>query len=82
MGTPGSWSEGFCVVTASARTRLSRIYGSAVETLSNIMVMRPPIRSVIDAALPLYGMCVILTAARWVKSSPARCDDEPLPNEP
>ncbi len=41
----------------------------------------PPITSAIAAPLPLYGMCVRLTPAAFLKTSPARCADEPLPAE-
>jgi hypothetical protein len=41
----------------------------------------PPTSAIIAGPPPLYGTCVVFTPVRLLKSSPARCAAEPLPDE-
>ncbi|MNR42046.1 hypothetical protein D3C85_1605180 [compost metagenome] len=50
--------------------------------LSNIRPIWLPSRSFTAGALPLYGMCWICRPVMELNSSPDRCIDEPLPDEP
>ena len=50
--------------------------------LSNITWIRPLIRSVYAAGVPLYGTWIILVPVAVLNSSPARWFDVPMPPEP
>src|SRR5215470_11861167 len=49
--------------------------------LSNADCTWPLIRSVTSGAEPRYGTCCMLTPALNLKSSPATCEVEPVPND-
>ena len=58
VGTSGNAVERFAVLTASARMRLSRIFGMDASTGVNMKSTRPELTSTIVSGVPLNGMCV------------------------
>ena len=69
-------------VTASGRNLPPVMFGSAVETLSNMMSTSPRISATTQSPQPLKGMCVSVVAVRSWNSSPERCSVVPTPFEP
>src|SRR3954467_1721925 len=69
------------LVTPSALSLPACTCGITGCTGENMIWTRPPMRSVTACAVPLYGTCVMSTRATLLKSSPARCEPEPLPDE-
>ncbi|MCY1308391.1 hypothetical protein D9M69_517950 [compost metagenome] len=69
------------VVTPSARTLPLLMKGMAVSTSVKVMLTWPPSRSFSAGPVPLYGMCWKSVPVTLLNSTPARCDDAPLPDE-
>src|SRR6185369_13479363 len=82
VGTSGIAGDRLAVVTASARTRPDFTCGTAVAIWSNNISIWPPITSVMAAALPLYGTCLMSALVVSLNNSHARCCEVPLPPEP
>jgi ABC-type cobalamin/Fe3+-siderophores transport system ATPase subunit len=80
--TSGSTARRFGMVTASARSRPSFTYGSALFTVSVIRFTTPAAVSTSEGALPLYGMCVICRPSAEASAAVARCVIVPVPEEP
>ncbi|CFO40512.1 Uncharacterised protein [Bordetella pertussis] len=82
VGTSGSTAARCGLVTAIARARPSLMAGSAVLRASSMKCPRPPIRSTMAGAVPLYGTCVACVPVSCSISSTARWVMLPTPPEP
>ncbi|MNR00373.1 hypothetical protein D3C85_1161430 [compost metagenome] len=82
VGTLGSASERVAPVTPSALTLPVEMYCTWLDTVSNIIEMRPPSKSVNAAAEPLYGTWTISMPAIDLNNSPDKWLELPLPAEP
>ncbi len=78
VGSSGTAAERFALVTATARNLPDFTCGIADSMLLNISDTWPASRSIVAGAAPLYGICVSLTPAIMLKSSPARCGMPPV----
>src|ERR1043166_10171818 len=81
VGTCGAPAERFSLNVAKARSRPVFTYGMVDTRLALLTDTRPPIRSVMLGAVPLYGTCSILTPVRVLSSTSARCGGLPLPED-
>ena len=86
-GTPGTSGVRSRLVTASAIRRppgfcAVRTCGRTEGGVANDNWMSPASSAWTEGAPPLNGTCTRSTPARRVKSTPARCGAEPLPEEP
>ena len=59
VGTSGRSGLRFGSMVASARSRPSFTCGSAVPGVANAICTRPPRRSMVSGASPLYGTCTM-----------------------
>ncbi len=82
VGTSGRSATRRPPVTASARSRPSRISGSVVERLSAMKSSWPANRSFSAGPLPLYGTWISGVFSRTCSVAPATCIELPLPAEP
>src|SRR5678816_2710648 len=81
VGMSGAAGERLRLVTPSARSFPSFTSGRLDGMLSNIIVTRPPSRSGIALARPLYGTCVMSIPVIVLKSSPETWIDVPDPDD-
>ena len=78
----GSTLERFAVLTPSATSLPSRIFGSAAEIGEKKYVIRPVIVSVSASGVPLYGMWTTSMPAASRNFSALMCVPLPVPAEP
>ena len=81
VGTSGRPDQRAGPLTPNARSRPDLTCGSAGTMLLNPTCTSPPMSAMAAGELPLNGTCARSTRAMLLKSSMARCDADPTPDD-